>query len=377
MDSATERDWLGLIRAPGLGPRRLRELLGDELSRLPAKDLPARVQALGAALPKSAHAWLAAPDEALLDADQAWLARDGNRLIPLGAPDYPPLLARIDDAPLALFVTGDAALLALPQLAIVGSRNPSHQGIETATAFADYLAGAGLVVTSGLAIGIDGAAHRGALRAGRTIAVFGTGPDRVYPARHRNLAREIADHGGALVSEFPPGTPARAGHFPRRNRIISGLSLGVLVIEAAPRSGSLITARLAGEQGREVFAVPGSIHNPLARGCHELIRNGAKLVETGEHVVEELGSLLGGLNEDRMAPSPTSEGASDMMEGLDEEYRALLRAMGHDPVAIDELVTRSGLAPEAISSMLLMLELQGHVCAAAGGRYCRTSSEVV
>ncbi len=354
----------------------MRELL-DTPDSAPDRPIPQRVRAAWERLPETTRKWLAAPDEARLDADQAWLARDGNHLIPYGSTAYPKLLATLADPPLALFVTGDPAVLTLPQIGMVGSRNPTPQGIRAAEDFAAHLAAAGLVVTSGLAIGIDGAAHRGALRGGRTIAVTGTGLDRVYPARHRDLAREIVASAGALVSEFPPGTPARAGHFPRRNRIISGLSLGVLVVEATIKSGSLITARHAAEQGREVFAMPGSIQNPAARGCHQLIRQGAKLAETGQHVIEELGSLLAGLEAGTEAPSPTSAEASDMMPELDEEYRLLLRNMGHDPISVDELVSRSGLPAESISSMLLMLELQGRVTAAAGGRYCRTTSEVV
>ncbi|HFE47746.1 MAG TPA: DNA-protecting protein DprA [Chromatiaceae bacterium] len=376
MDAATQRLWLSLIRAPEFGPLRLRELLNASDRPLDSDEIPAWVARHHDRLPARARAWLDQPDEARLDADQAWLAQPDNWLVTYASADYPPLLRELDDAPLALFVTGDPTWLSMPQLAIVGSRNPTHQGMQTAGAFGEHLAQAGIVVTSGMATGIDGAAHRGALRAGHTIAVTGTGLDRVYPARHRELAREIAGH-GALVSEFPPGTPARPGHFPRRNRIISGLSLGVLVVEAAVRSGSLISARLAGEQGREVFAVPGSIHNPLARGCHQLIRNGATLVETGADIVEELGSALGGLSIPETAPAPTSEARSDRMEAPDAEYQQLLKHMGYDPISVDELVSRSKLPAEAISSMLLLLELQGRVSTAPGGRYCRTSSEVV
>jgi DNA processing protein len=217
-----------------------------------------------------------------------------------------------------------------------------------------------------MALGIDAAAHEGALGAGTTLGVMGTGLDRVYPARHRELAHRIAAN-GALVSEFPPGTPPTAQNFPRRNRIISGLSLGTLVVEAALRSGSLITARYAAEQGREVFAIPGSIHNPLARGCHALIRQGAKLVETGADIVEELGALLGGLE---AAAQPGAEEPAAAWE-LDPEYRKLLEQMGYDPVPVDLLVQRTGLTAEAVSSMLLILELEGQVAALAGGRYCR------
>ena len=232
------------------------------------------------------------------------------------------------------------------------------------------MAGAGLTVTSGLAVGIDAESHRGALEAvtrRATVAVVGTGLDRVYPASNRDLARRIAGN-GALVSELPPGTAARADNFPRRNRLISGLSLGTLVVEAALGSGSLITARLALEQGREVFAMPGSIHNPLARGCHALIRQGAKLVETAEHVIEELGSLLGGLEgAPATAPSSTPPAPAE----LDADYQRLLQVMAFDPVVVDALVARTGLTAEVVSSMLLLLELEGHVSSLPGGRYCR------
>lgn len=257
---------------------------------------------------------------------------------------------------------------------MVGSRNPSASGTENAREFSYHLASSGITITSGLAIGIDGACHNGALEAGGlTIAVTGTGLDRVYPASQHQLAHDIAES-GVLVSEFPPGTEARAANFPRRNRIISGLSLGTLVIEAAQKSGSLITARLASEQGREVFAIPGSIHNPLARGCHSLIRQGAKLVETAGDVLEELAPLIGSLNplsETEQMNSPPSENM------LAPEYQKLLECMGFDPVQADLLIDRSGLTPEEVSSMLILLELEGHVSSAPGGIYCRTGTNVL
>jgi len=254
---------------------------------------------------------------------------------------------------------------------MVGSRNPSTPGQETAREFAHHLAASGLTITSGLAIGIDGACHSGALEAdGITIAVAGTGLDRVYPASQHTLAHEIAQQ-GALVSEFPTGTQVRPGNFPRRNRIISGLSLGTLVVEAAEKSGSLITARLASEQGREVFAIPGSIHNPLARGCHRLIRQGAKLVETAGDILEELAPLLQDLK-----PLPQTEHMdSDRQEPvLDSDYKLLLECMGFDSVQVDTLIERSGLTAEEVSSMLILLELDGHVSSAPGGIYCRTGN---
>ena len=266
---------------------------------------------------------------------------------------------------------GDAGVLADPQLALVGSRNPTPQGADTTRDLACYLAGCGLTITSGLAMGVDGAAHRGALEAGRTVAVLGTGLDRVYPAAHRDLARHIAD-GGALVSELPPDSPARAEHFPRRNRIISGLSLGTLVTEAALGSGSLITARLASEQGREVFAVPGSIHNPLARGCHALIRDGARLVECAQDILAELAPALRAAVAPQVACGRGAPGGAMAGGGapqLDADYQRLLTAMGHDPVAADDLIRRTGLPADSVASMLLLLELQGRVSSYPGGRY--------
>jgi DNA processing protein len=285
------KGWLALLRAPALGPvtfLRLRDGGIDLVALVGTRDLPAGT-GLGAAL----RGYLATPDWVGVDRDLEWLARPGNHLLTLDDDRYPDLLRQIPDPPLALFVRGDPATLASPQIAIVGSRNPTEGGRRTARGFAVELAAAGLAVTSGLAVGIDAAAHEGALAArGVTLAVAGTGPDRLYPARHAALAERVVER-GALVSELPVGTAPLPGHFPRRNRIVSGLAAGTLVVEASLKSGSLITARLAAEQGREVFAIPGSIHNPLARGCHRLIRQGAKLVETVGDVLEELGPLLG------------------------------------------------------------------------------------
>ena len=318
-------------------------------------------------LPEAALDYLKAPDWRLVDQDQAWLERPGNHLLSLGDPRYPPLLRHVPYPPPLLFVCGDPACLRLPQLAIVGSRNPTPLGRETAHSFAAHLAGSGMTVTSGLAFGIDAAAHQGALSSGgQTVAVMGTGLDRVYPAKHRDLAHAIAER-GALVSEFPIGTPVVAGNFPQRNRLISGLALGVLVVEAAAQSGSLITARLANEQGREVFAIPGSIHNPLAKGCHTLIRQGAKLVETAADILEELGSLAAAGTIDPVA-IPATAPASAM---LDDDYRQLLAAIGAEPASIDGLVERCGLTAEVVSSMLLIMELEGYVAAIPGGLYCR------
>lgn len=274
---------------PGLGPRRYRRLLEAFASASAALSAPASAwRALG--LPAGcAEARRTAEIRERAAAALAWLERPGRHLLYRGAPDYPALLGELDDAPPLLFVAGDPAQLERPQLAMVGSRRASKPGLDTARAFARHLASGGFVITSGLALGIDGAAHQGALEAGgRTVAVLGTGLDRLYPARHAPLADRIVGEGGALVSELPLDCPPQASNFPRRNRIISGLSLGVLVVEASPSSGSLITARLAAEQGREVYAIPGSIHHPGARGCHQLIREGAILVESVEHILEAL-----------------------------------------------------------------------------------------
>jgi len=286
---------------------------------------------------------------------------------------YPALLREIARPPPQLFVRGAVAALSLPQLAIVGSRNATPVGAETARHFSSHLAARGFCITSGLAEGIDAAAHRGALAVGgRTVAVCGTGPDIVYPRHHEGLAAEIIATGGAIVSEFAPGTAVRRGNFPRRNRLISGLAVGTLVVEAGVRSGALITARHALEQGREVFAIPGSIHNPVARGCHRLIRNGAKLVETAADIVEELANLLATLGlEDppgRAGPAPE---ATDGPAESDSSYARLLAAMAWDPVDADTLVARSGLTIGDVSSMLLLLEMQGSVRALSGGRYQR------
>jgi DNA processing protein len=299
-----------------------------------------------------------------------WLAAPGHIRIARDAADYPALLGAIDDPPEWLYVRGDAAVLHLPCLAIVGSRNPTRGGEQNAYEFARYLGRHGFCIVSGLAAGIDAAAHRGALAAGAaTVAFLGHGIDTVYPARHRELADEIASR-GALVSEFPLGTPPMKPLFPQRNRLISGLSLGTVVVEAARQSGSLITARLAAEQGREVFALPGSIHNPMARGCHRLIRDGAKLVESAEDIVNELGALAGGvLQFSEQAPEP----AGGPLAGEDAGYRSLHAVLGHDPVSIDELASRSGLTIDELSSMLLILELSGKVEKLSGGRYALLS----
>ncbi|MET0230169.1 MAG: DNA-processing protein DprA [Rhodanobacteraceae bacterium] len=307
-------------------------------------------------------------------AHRDWLAADTHHLLALDAPDYPPLVREAPGAPDALYVAGDVAALWQPQIAIVGSRNASHAGLANARSFARAFVAAGFAITSGLAEGIDAAAHAAALDAGgATIAVLGTGPDIVYPKRHRELAERIAAN-GALVSEFPPGTPGRPAHFPQRNRIIAGLALGTLVVEAGLRSGSLITARNASEQGREVFAIPGSIHHPLARGCHRLIRDGATLVETADEVIEALGPLAARLGIHLRARLGASEPQASAPHAPRSADRAkLLRALGHETLGVDALVERTGLELQALSSLLLMLELEGEIAAERGGRYSRSA----
>jgi DNA processing protein len=372
------RAWLTLVSVPGLGPRRIDKLLNAFASPEAACAAPAsalRALGLGAGVIEG----LRAPNGAAIAAALGWAEHDGASIITRADPRYPPRLAQVPTAPPVLFVRGDPALLQEPQLAIVGTRNPTPGGAETTRAFAAHLAGLGLVITSGLAAGIDAAAHIGALEAGRTIAVLGTGPDRVYPAAHRDLARRIAAE-GALVSEFLPGVGPHSGHFPQRNRTISGLSLGTLVTEAAPRSGSLITARAAADQGREVFAIPGSIHNPLARGCHALIRDGAKLIDSVGQLLEELAPQLRGYLTEPVAasgaaaaaPQPGPQPPLAAASALETDHQRLLEAMGQDPIALDQLVQRTGFSAQEVSSMLLLLELQGHVSCLPGGRFGRT-----
>ncbi|MCO6439679.1 MAG: DNA-processing protein DprA [Nitrococcus mobilis] len=356
--------WLRLYRTPGLGVRTFQRIL--ERFRTPAAFLAAsREEQAQAGLAAEVLAALARIDEAGVEADLRWLEGEGHHLLCCTDPDYPELLRRIPVPPPLLFVVGQPAVLNQPQLAIVGSRNPTPGGMSNACAFAAHLASAGLTVTSGLALGIDAGAHRGALEAdGLTVAVLGTGPDRIYPARHRDLAHAIAER-GALISELPIGSRPRREHFPRRNRIISGLALGTLVVEASPRSGSLITVQHALEQGREVFAIPGSVHNPLARGCHALIRQGAKLVESAADVLEELPPFAEAMAERPASPDP---GKTPF---LDRDYRRVLTALGYDPVPADVLLQRTGLTPDTLSAMLLQLELMGYVATCPGGRYAR------
>jgi DNA processing protein len=375
VDTDVLEGWLRLRHAPGVGPATLARLLAEFATpdaMLHAAAARLRAVGLSDAALAVLHAERTPPG---VEADLDWSEQAGHHILTPDDPRYPSPLREIAAPPLVLYVTGDAGLLSDPQLAIVGSRHPTPGGVESARAFAAHLAHSGLVITSGLAMGIDAAAHGGALDAeGATVAVVATGPDRVYPARHRDLAHRIAQT-GALVSEFPVGTNARAEHFPRRNRIISGLSVGTLVVEAALNSGSLITARLALEQGREVFAMPGSIHNPVSKGCHRLIREGAKLVETADDVLEELAAVLRPALLGKV-PGQTDAGSTQVPEETwDPEHERLLEAMGFDPVTVDQLVSRTGLTVEAVSSMLLLMELRGQVASLSGGRYVRHQPE--
>ncbi|HET7223813.1 MAG TPA: DNA-processing protein DprA [Rhodanobacteraceae bacterium] len=369
--------WLTLLRAPGLGAASARALLQQAGSARAACRGIRRLRH-SSGLDQASLECIERPDVARLELDLAWLALPGHRLLRCDEADFPPQLETIPQPPAALFVAGDSAALLAPQVAIVGARSASAQGLANARDFARTLGRAGLTVTSGMADGIDGAAHAAALEAGgMTVAVVGTGPDLIYPRKHRALAARI-EQCGAIVSEFPPGTEARPDHFPRRNRLIAGLALGTLVVEAGLQSGSLITARLAAEAGREVFALPGSIHNPLAKGCHRLIRDGARLVETAAEVIEALvpaaraqGAGLRARLE--TAESPTGDGPASRKQ--DPDYASLLAALGDAPVSLDELVERTRLAPAALSSMLLLLELEGAVAPAVNGRWQRVVAD--
>jgi DNA processing protein len=351
-------DWIRLAEAPGVGCRTARVLLDAFGS--PAAILRAGHAALAAHVPASVAAALSAPLPAetarLLDQTLDWLARPGHHILTLHDSDYPEVLRHIPDPPLLLYINGRRELLQRPPVAVVGSRNASTQGRANAENFARALSEAGLCVVSGMALGIDTAAHEGALCGpGSTIAVVGTGIDRVYPARNRALAHRIADE-GCIVSEYALGTPPVANNFPRRNRIISGMAAGVLVVEAAAQSGSLITAQMAAEQGREVFALPGSIHSTLAKGCHQLIREGARLVETVDEVLEA------------MRVSPLVRQAASITPVEDS---VLLEALGHDPVEPDALLECFGGDAGLLAGELLALELAGMLERLPGGRVQR------
>ncbi|RQR29065.1 DNA-protecting protein DprA [Burkholderia sp. Bp9143] len=396
------RAWLQLAHAPGLAPAVLYALLDAFGS--PAALLRASDQAIGAASSTAAARAVRASErddlDARTDAALAWLDAPGNAIVTLNDPVYPPRLRDLHDPPPLLYVKGRLDLLHARGLAVVGSRHATPQGLADATRFAHALSDAGLAIVSGLALGIDGAAHRGGLDGlASTIAVIATGADLVYPARHRTLAHEIAAR-GAIVSEWPLGTPARASHFPQRNRLIAALALGALVVEAAPRSGSLITARLANELGRDVFAMPGSIHAPLAQGCHALIRDGAKLTATPLDVLEEYGlgepaahtghttansrshpdngeaAATGQRAGEHIAKTNASvpTAASTRIEGAPPDNPAeqsVLAALGYGPVTYEWLAEHSGLSDDVLHRALLALELAGRVASVPGGRFAR------
>ena len=364
----TDTHWLTLGLAQGRCNQSLTPLL-DAFGG-PQGILRAHPAALrDAGLPPATVRALRDPDTAIMRRTESWLAEPGHCAVTWDDDCYPPLLREIPDPPVVLFLRGDPAVASLPQLAVVGSRNATPGGSDIARRFAARLGQAGFCITSGLARGIDAAAHTGALGTGApTVAVCGTGPDIVYPAAHRPLAAEIATN-GAVLTEFPPGTGPRPAHFPRRNRLISGLAVGVLVVEAGERSGALITARLAANQGREVFAVPGSIRQPLTRGCHRLLRQGATLVEDPGDIVTELGSLLAHCAQavEQNIPSRVDHKAKP----IEPEAKRLLHRMGWEPVSVDDLVRWTGLTTAELCSMLVTLELAGRVVSLTGSRFQR------
>ncbi|MGB4811180.1 MAG: DNA-processing protein DprA [Methylophilaceae bacterium] len=349
--------WISLSSIEGIGPQTFCQLLkafGD-----PAKVYAASYKQLSEIVSeKIALAIGKGVNEAAIVEASKWLSQDGNHLVTLADTHYPKALLEINDPPPFLYAKGNLTLLNQPSIAIVGSRNASVQGEKNAEAFAQGLCEYGLCVVSGMALGIDGAAHRGALKAnGATIAVVGTGLDIVYPAKHRDLAHQIVAH-GLIISEFALGTPSKPQNFPKRNRIISGLSLGCLVVEANLQSGSQITARLAGEQGREVFAIPGSIHSPTAKGCHQLIKQGAKLVDDLRDIIDELGleKIQSQSKKNALDIEPTSE-------------NNLLNLMGFEPISLEAIVHLSDLTVSKVSAILMLLELEGKVACLAGGLY--------
>ena len=357
VDAEDAKRWLALSLIPGLGSQGLCKLL--QAFGGPAAIFATPIHRLKEITsPEIARLIGHGPDTERLQPAVDWLSQPHNHLITLSDREYPQTLLEIPDPPPVLYAKGDLTLLNRPGLAMVGSRNATPQGEKNAEDFAAALCDAGLCIVSGLALGIDGAAHRGALRTnGATIAVVGTGLDIVYPARHRDLAHQIVER-GLIISEFPIGTPSRAQNFPRRNRIISGLSLGTLVVEANVQSGSLITAKLAAEQGREVFAIPGSIHSPVSKGCHQLIKQGAKLVDNIQDIVDELAIFT------------TSSSPADSTRTTPEAH-PVLDSMGFDPISMDVLIDRSGLTSENLSAILLVLELENKIASLPGGRYQR------
>jgi DNA processing protein len=375
LDERELRAWLRLLETPGVGRIGARKLLAACGS--PEAVFTAAPAARAAVVsPGAAHSLAQAPAhlEALLTATLDWLSGSARRqIITLGDPRYPRQLYELADPPLLLYTQGEARLLQGLSLSIVGSRHPSSQGTENARAFAAALSQAGITVVSGLALGIDGAAHEGGLKgSGSTIAVVGTGLDQTYPRTHRTLAERIAES-GLMLSEFALGTPPMAAHFPQRNRIIAGLSRGTLVVEAALKSGSLITARQAAEAGREVFAIPGSIHTPQARGCHALIKQGAKLVESTEDILEELHGLapLEVRPLARRATAPANSQTPSAAQDLAEPDDPVLRALGHDATSLDALLMRTGWTSTELTVHLLTLELSGRIERLPGEQFQR------
>ncbi|TDY24885.1 DNA protecting protein DprA [Paraburkholderia sp. BL6665CI2N2] len=409
--------WLRLALAPGLKPGALRLLLSAfGLPEAIFEQAPeALAEIAGEAAARAALAPTGPDFEAQLDAVIAWREQPGNQVVTLDDPAYPPALLTMPDPPPLLYIKGRLNLLHTRAVALVGSRSATPQGVEDAERFARELSVAGVTVVSGLALGIDGAAHRGGLEGiGGTVAVIGTGADLVYPAAHHALARQIAVQ-GAILSEWPLGTPARAANFPQRNRLIAGLVSGVVIVEAAMRSGSLITARLANEMGRDIFALPGSIHAPLSRGCHRIIKQGAKLVETPDEVLEELGfarraapragsgsssahatfwsragsgkrPARGAADADQVKPAalqPTEASPADSAEAAlaaappcppaNPEAQRLLAALGHSPTTLEILATRTEMEDADLQTALLQLELAGQVTMLPGGRFMRAS----
>lgn len=359
------RNWLNLTLPAGVGPRKQQELLrafGHPDAILNA-GLSAVSGVIGIKLAQSLFDGVNnEAQQTLIDTTLAWLNEPGHHIVTLADRDYPQRLLESSDPPSLLYINGDPAYLNRAAIGVVGSRNATPQGIENALAFSKALAEAGFTIISGLALGIDAAAHEGALRsdaASGTIAVIGTGIDRVYPSSNKKLAHVITGK-GCIVSEFPLGTAATASNFPRRNRLIAGLSQACLVVEAAPASGSLITARLAGELGRDLFAIPGSIHAPQYKGCHALIKQGAKLVECAQDILEELRPQLS---------TPTT--STQEMPTANPQHAVLINALGHDPSTLDQLISRSGLTADVVLAMLTELSLEGVVTNLPGGRYQR------
>lgn len=374
-----QRDWLTIVNAPSIGGAsliRAIESLGgaDAVVTASARDLTRH------GFPEAAADAITHPDQPAIETGLQWLSRPGHHLLCWDSDDYPALLRRIDSPPAALFIDGDPGCLWQPQIAVIGSRNPTAGGLDHAKDFATTLARQGMTITSGLASGIDTAAHTAALDAGAmTVAVNGTGLDIVYPASSRQVAKRIRSQ-GAMISELPLGSPPRRQHFPSRNRIISGLSLAVLVIEAGLNSGTLITARKAGEQGRDVFALPGSLHNPLAKGCHRLIREGARLVETTADIMQELGPVAAELQMEirqrlEQSDSPEEGGEKQKKNGKslldDVDYTKVWDVLGYDPKPVDMIIDQSGLSAREVSSILLMMELKGMVRKNHTGRFFR------